>query len=331
MGKVLPERGVTTDRIVPRVLECSSEGSGSAGLQQPCCFNKNLVDLSETRWVRVAYAHLVKTSRFIEPPTVVEQTRCGSMRLLGKVAVITGSAVGLGRAIATRFAREGATVVTADTNAHEGTVVLDQIQREGGTGAFLGADIANEGDVKRLLDAAAAEFGRIDILYNNAAVLLHDQDSRLHELSLETWERTMSVNLLGTFLCCKHAIPFMLKQGGGSIINMGSPTGLVGCAPNLTAYSTSKAAIFGLTRVMATGYARDSIRVNAVIPGTMDTPMNEYLLADNKRREQYRAAIPMKRLGVPADVEGIAVFLASDESSYCTGGLYSCDGGLTVV
>ena len=118
------------------------------------------------------------------------------------------------------------------------------------------------------------------MLYNNAAVLFHDRDARAHELSLELWEQVMRVNLQGTFLCSKHVIPFMLKQGGGSIINLGSPTGMIGCAPNLTAYSTSKAGIYGLTRVMAAAYARDGIRVNIVIPGTMDTPMNGSLLND---------------------------------------------------
>jgi NAD(P)-dependent dehydrogenase (short-subunit alcohol dehydrogenase family) len=284
-----------------------------------------------TEWLE--YATLVKTSQFTGTSTAPsEQTDGrGRMRLLGKVAVVTGSAVGLGRAVATRFAREGAIVVTADTNTQDGSAVVEQIRREGGSGTFLRTDIADEFEVKTLLDAASAEFGRIDILYNNAAVLLYDHDARAHEVSLETWDRTMNVNLRGTFLCCQHVIPFMLKQGGGSIINMGSPTGLSGCAPNLTAYSTSKAAIFGLTRVMAAGYARDRIRVNTVIPGTMDTPMNEVLLMDDEKREQYREAVPMGRLGVPSDIEGIAVFLASDESSYCTGGLYTCDGGLTVV
>jgi 3-oxoacyl-[acyl-carrier protein] reductase len=273
----------------------------------------------------------VTTSQFSETSTARPEQRDGRGRLLGKVAVVTGAAVGLGRAVATRFAREGAIVVTADTNAQGGSAVLEQIRREGGCGAFLRTDIADESEVKALLDAASTEFGRIDILYNNAAVLLYDRDARVHEVSLEAWERTLNVNLRGTFLCCKHAIPFMLKQGGGSIINVGSPTGLSGCAPNLTAYSTSKAAIFGLTRVMAAGYARDRIRVNTVIPGTMDTPMNESLLGNVEKREQYREAVPMGRLGVPSDIEGIAVFLASDESSYCTGGLYTCDGGLTVV
>jgi NAD(P)-dependent dehydrogenase (short-subunit alcohol dehydrogenase family) len=253
------------------------------------------------------------------------------MRLKGKVAVVTGAAVGLGRAVASRFAGEGARVVVADTNVTGGNAVVEQIRQAGGGGIFVRADVGEERDVISLLESASAEFGRIDVLYNNAAVLFHDRDARAHELSLEIWEQVMRVNLQGTFLCCKHVIPFMLKEGGGSIINLGSPTGLTGCAPNLTAYSTSKAGIFGLTRVMAAAYARDGIRVNSVVPGTMDTPMNEPLLSNDAKREEYREAVPMGRLGRPCDIEGIAVFLASDDSSYCTGGLYTCDGGLTAV
>jgi NAD(P)-dependent dehydrogenase (short-subunit alcohol dehydrogenase family) len=253
------------------------------------------------------------------------------MRLTGKVAIVTGSAVGLGRAVAGRFAREGAMVVAADTNVTAGQASVEQIRKEGGRAIFVPTDVSEERDVIALLQSASSEFGRIDVLYNNAAVLFHDLDARAHELSMEIWDKVMRVNLQGTFLCCKHVIPFMLEQGGGSIINLGSPTGLIGCAPNLTAYSTSKAGIFGLTRVMAAAYARDGIRVNALIPGTMDTPMNEAVLSNEAMREQYREAVPMGRLGRPCDIEGVAVFLASEDSSYCTGGLYACDGGLTAV
>jgi meso-butanediol dehydrogenase/(S,S)-butanediol dehydrogenase/diacetyl reductase len=253
------------------------------------------------------------------------------MRLSGKVAVVTGSAVGLGRAVARRFAREGAKIVAADTNVHCGVSVVERIRKDGGAGIFVRTDVAEESEVTALMQSALAEYGRIDVLYNNAAVLFHERDARVHELSLEIWEEVMRVNLRGAFLCSKYVIPFMLKQGGGSIINVGSPTGMSGCAPNLTAYSTSKAAVMGLTRVMAAAYARDGIRVNSLVPGTMDTPMNEYLLRNEDTREQYREAVPIGRLGRPCDIEGLAVFLASEDSSYCTGGLYTCDGGLTVV
>jgi NAD(P)-dependent dehydrogenase (short-subunit alcohol dehydrogenase family) len=253
------------------------------------------------------------------------------MKLSGKVALVTGSAVGLGRAVAGRFAREGAMVVSADVDTTAGKRAVEEIRRAGGQAIFVPTDISEEQDVVSLLAAANSEFGRVDVLYNNAAVLFHDRDVRAHELSLEIWDRVMNVNLRGTFLCSKHAIPLMLEQGGGSIINLGSPTGMTGCAPNLTAYSTSKAGIFGLSRVMAAAYARHGIRVNVVIPGTMDTPMNRYVLASNGTREQYREAVPMGRLGEPSDIEGLAVFLASDDSAYCTGGVYTCDGGLTAV
>ena len=145
------------------------------------------------------------------------------MRLSGKVAVVTGSAVGLGRAVASRYAREGAAVVVADTNAPDGAAVVEQIRKDGGRGIFVRTDVGEERDVTTLLQSAWAQFGRIDVLYNNAAVLFHDRDARAHELSLELWEQVMRVNLQGTFLCSKHVIPFMLKQGGGSIINLGSP------------------------------------------------------------------------------------------------------------
>ncbi|MGH9616186.1 MAG: SDR family NAD(P)-dependent oxidoreductase [Acidobacteriaceae bacterium] len=253
------------------------------------------------------------------------------MRLSGKVAVVTGAAVGLGRAIAIRFAHEGALVVAADTNEADGTALIDDLRTQGHEAVFVRTDVADEDSARRLTDSALARYTRVDVLCNNAGVLLPDRDAPVHELSSETWDYILVVNLRSCFLCAKYVIPSMLKQGGGSIIQMGSPTGLVGCAPNLTAYSTSKAGIMGLTRVMAVTYARSGIRVNSIVPGTMDTPMNGYVLSDNSKREEYREAVPLGRLGKPEDIEGLAVFLASDESSYCTGGLYMCDGGLTAV
>jgi NAD(P)-dependent dehydrogenase (short-subunit alcohol dehydrogenase family) len=253
------------------------------------------------------------------------------MRLAGKVTVVTGAAVGLGRAVAARFAHEGAMVVAADTNEADGTALVKELKKAGREAIFVPTDVSQECAVRRLFESTLAHYQRVDVLYNNAGVLFHDRDAPVHELSLEVWDYIMGVNLRGAFLCAKYAIPSMLKQGGGSIIHLGSPTGLVGCAPKITAYSTSKAGIMGLTRVMAAAYARDQIRVNSIVPGTMDTPMNGYLLSDPTLREEYREAVPLGRLGTPEDIEGLAVFLASDESAYCTGGLYMCDGGLTAV
>ena len=253
------------------------------------------------------------------------------MRLHDKVAIVTGSALGLGRAVAARFAREGATVVAADINEGEGAAAVDQLQRDGLKADFVRTDVSDEREVIRLMKFATEKYGRIDILYNNAAVLCSDREAFAHEISLETWEYVLGVNLRGPFLCSKYAIPSMLNNGGGSIIHTGSPTGLIGCAPKLSAYSVSKGGVAGLTRVMAAAYAPNNIRVNSIVPGTMDTPMNRYILTNEEVREEYRKAVPMKRLGTPADIEGIAVFLASDESAYCTGGTYMCDGGLTAV
>lgn len=253
------------------------------------------------------------------------------MRLSDKVIIVTGAAAGLGRAAAARFAREGASVVMADTNETAGAALAGELVSRGLKGVFVRTDVSKEGDVKALVNAALARFGRIDVLHNNAAVLYNDRDSIVHEVSLETWDIVMGVNLRGAFLCGKYVLPSMLKQGGGSIVYLGSPTGIVGCAPKLSAYSTSKAGITGLARVMAAAYARNAIRVNVIVPGTMDTPMNSYILSDDEVREQFREDVPLGRLGLPSDIEGLAVFLASDESSYCTGGVYMCDGGLTAV
>lgn len=253
------------------------------------------------------------------------------MRLSGKVAVITGAAAGLGRAITARFAQEGAAVIAADTNESEGKALVRGLQEQGHDAIFIQTDVSDEHAVQQLFHAAAARYGHIDVLCNNAAVLLYDRDSIAHELSLAAWDCTMGVNLRGAFLCTKYSVPLMLNNGGGSIIYMGSPTGLFGCAPKLTAYSASKAGVMGLARVTAIAYAQQNIRVNAIVPGTMDTPMNGSVLSDASLRDEYRKAVPLQRLGTPQDIEGIAVFLASDESSYCTGGLYMCDGGLTAI
>ncbi len=205
------------------------------------------------------------------------------------------------------------------------------MRSEGFEANFVRTDISDEDSVEHLVATTLAYYARIDVLYNNAAILLGDLDMPAHEISIETWDRIMSVNLRGPFLCAKHVVPTMLRRGSGSIVNVGSRTGLFGCAPKLTAYSTSKAGVLGLTRVMAAAYATANIRVNSVVPGTMDTPMNCYILADAGVRERYRSAVPLGRLGTGNDITGLAVFLASEESAYCTGGVFMCDGGATAA
>ncbi len=252
------------------------------------------------------------------------------MRLKGKVAVVTGAGAGIGQAVALRFAREGAGVVVAEIDSGNGQATVEAIQRSEGAALFAQADVSDENDVKAMVTAASNCFGRIDILFNNAAILLHGRDTRAHELSTEVWDRTMAVNLRGYWLCSKYAIPHMLRQRQGSIIHVASPTGMLGFA-SLTAYSTSKGGVFALTRAMAADYAPEHIRVNAIVPGTIDTPMNAAELANEESRQRFIAMAPAGRLGIAEDICGLAVFLASDESQYCVGGFYAVDGGQTAV
>ena len=253
------------------------------------------------------------------------------MRLQDKVAIVTGGGAGMGRAVAEAYASQGACVVVAEINPAHGEEAVSVIRQAGGEAVFAHADVSKAADVEAMVAKAVEAFGGVDILYSNAAVQLHGKDARAHELSEEIWDRTYNINIRGVWLCAKYAIPSMMQRGGGSIINVASPTGLLGCAPGYTAYSSAKGAVYGLTRVMAADYARDGIRVNALVPGATETPLTAELFADAKTRNDLIAATPLGRLGQAEDVVGLAVFLASDESRFCTGGYYMVDGGLTAV
>jgi NAD(P)-dependent dehydrogenase (short-subunit alcohol dehydrogenase family) len=252
------------------------------------------------------------------------------MRLKGQVAIVTGAGAGIGRGIAERFASEGAAVVVAEVNAAGGEATIQTIRTAGGEAMFVPTDVSDEAQVKQMVGKALDRYGRIDVLCNNAAVLFFEEETRAHELSNETWDRTLSVNLRGYWLTSKYVIPAMLRQGSGSIIHVASPTGIFGFT-RLTAYSTSKGGVLGLMRAMAVDYAPDHIRVNAIVPGTIDTPMNAQELSDPAARVRYSEITPARRLGTPQDIAGIAVFLASKDSDYCVGGIFTVDGGLTAV
>jgi NAD(P)-dependent dehydrogenase (short-subunit alcohol dehydrogenase family) len=252
-------------------------------------------------------------------------------RLNDKVAVVTGGASGLGQAAARAMAREGAKVVIADVNAAHGESTAQGIRDAGGEAIFVKCDVSQAGDVEALFAETINCYGQLDVLYANAAIELFRVDAKAHELDEAIWDRIMGVNLKGMWLTCKFGLIEMLKRKRGSIIVAASPTGLYGLGAGETAYSASKGGVAGLMRVMAADYARDGIRINGVVPGNMDTPMNAKALGTPALREKAAAVIPMGRLGAADDIAGVVVFLASDESSYCTGGYYMCDGGLTAV
>jgi NAD(P)-dependent dehydrogenase (short-subunit alcohol dehydrogenase family) len=253
------------------------------------------------------------------------------MRLQGKVAIVTGGGAGMGRAVAEGYAREGAAVVIAEVDARRGAETVEAILSFGGDALYAPTDVSERRDVEALVQAAIDRFGRIDVLYNNAGVQMIGHDARAHELSDEVWERTIAVNLRGPWLTSRCVIPHMLRQGGGSIIHVGSPTGWLGCAPGYTAYSASKGGLLGLTRIMAVDYGRDNIRVNLLVPGTTETPLIQDVLAQAGTRQRLAAAIPLGRIGAPEDVVGLAIFLASDEARFCTGGVFMVDGGMSAM
>jgi NAD(P)-dependent dehydrogenase (short-subunit alcohol dehydrogenase family) len=248
------------------------------------------------------------------------------MRLRDKVAIVTGGGAGIGEAIALRYAQEGARVVVAEIMPDRGHSTVEAIHKLGGQAVFTETDVSSESQVSEMIEATLKRFGRIDILVNNAAILISHGETRAHELTNEVWDQTINVNLRGYWLCSKYVIPPMLSQGGGAIIFIASRTGIRGFA-RLAAYSASKGGVLALMRSMAVDYAHDGIRVNAIVPGTMDTPMNAEEFSDPEARAKYIPKIPAGRLGIATDIVGMATFLATEGASFCIGGVYLVDGG----
>jgi NAD(P)-dependent dehydrogenase (short-subunit alcohol dehydrogenase family) len=247
------------------------------------------------------------------------------MRLENKVAVVTGGGSGIGRAAALLFSQEGARVVVSDYREDKGMETVRMIMEPGGTGLFVRADVSKPDEVKCMIDETLNAYGGIDILFNNAGVLFL---GTVLDTDLETWNRVMDINLTGTYLCSRAALPHMIKRGGGSIINMTSSTGAHDAASNIAAYVASKGGVALLTKCMAIDHAKDGVRVNAIAPGPTDTDM----LRDNMTEEQLEAfqnSFPMKRLGNPGEIANTALFLASNESSFVTGAIIAADGGQT--
>jgi len=250
-------------------------------------------------------------------------------RLKGKTALVTGSGTGIGLAVATRFAVEGARVIIADRDAAAASSAAAAI---GGAARAAVMDISDEASVEAAFGLLGAEGWAPDVVVANAGVQLFGQDAAAADLDLDVWKRTIDINLTGTFLTVKHAVRSMLAHGdGGSIILTGSPTGLNGEGRDFTAYSASKAGIHGLARTVAAAYADRGIRVNTVVPAYTETSLVTTITSDPEARAAIIGRIPMGRAGAPADVEGIMVFLASDDAAFATGALFAVDGGMTTL
>ena len=252
------------------------------------------------------------------------------MRLENKVALITGAGSGIGREAALLFAREGASVVVAEVADDAGKRTAAEIEKAGGRAHFVHADVSRSDDVRAMVEAAEKAYGRLNVLFNNAGVF-PDADGSVLDTDEETWDFVLRVNLKGIFLGCKYGIPALLRAGGGSIVNTASFVALMGAATPQIAYTASKGGVLALTREIAIEFARRGIRVNALCPGPVDTPLLQELFRDPERRKRRIVHIPMGRLARADEVAKAALFLASDESSYINGAAFTVDGGITAA
>jgi len=248
----------------------------------------------------------------------------GQKLLSGKVAVVTGAGSGIGAASALRFADEGASVVAADIRGHKAEQTVADITDRGGVASSFAVDVANSASVAAMVSHCVEQFGRIDVLFNNAGTL---RPGTAVELTEEDWDLVMAVNVRSVFLGAKYAVPHMLAQGGGSIINTASISGLHGDG-GAVVYAASKAAVINLTRALSTDHAPAGIRVNAICPGTIETPPVQRMMADPRVLDVNIQAHALRRLGRPEEVANLAVWLASDEASFVTGEAIVVDGGL---
>jgi NAD(P)-dependent dehydrogenase (short-subunit alcohol dehydrogenase family) len=247
-------------------------------------------------------------------------------RLDGKICVITGAGGGMGAEAARVFAAEGAQVCVADVDGE----AAEAVAREVG-GLALQVDVADEASVRAMYGAAAVRFGGIDVLYNNAGVSPAD-DASILETELDAWERVQAVNTRGVYLCCKHGIPHLLERGGGSVINVASFVALVGAATSQISYTASKGAVLSLSKELGVQFARRGVRVNALCPGPVETPLLLRIFGDDPAAlERRRNHWPTGRLAKAREIVNGALFLASDESSYMTGSTFLVDGGLTAA
>ncbi len=252
------------------------------------------------------------------------------MRLKDKVALITGAGSGIGKESALLFAREGAAVAVVDVNEQAGQAVVDEILANGGKAVFIKADVSKAADAERMVAETEKAFGKLDILFNNAGVMI-SEDGDAIGTSEEVWEKTLAINAKGVFLGCKYGIPALRRAGGGSIINTASFVATLGAATPQIAYTASKGAVLSMTRELAVIHARENIRVNALSPGPLRTELLMKFLDTEEKKQRRLVHIPMGRFGEASEMAKAALFLASDDSSYMTGADLRVDGGITAA
>jgi NAD(P)-dependent dehydrogenase (short-subunit alcohol dehydrogenase family) len=252
------------------------------------------------------------------------------MRLQDKVALITGAGSGIGRESALLFAREGAAVAVVDVNDEAGRETVTAVEKVGGRAAYFRADVSKAGDCERMIAFAEKQFGRLHVLFNNAGIM-HSKDDDALTTDEAIWDLTMNSNAKGVFFGCKYGIPALRRAGGGSIINTASFVALLGAATPQIAYTSSKGAVLSMTRELAVIHAKEHIRVNALCPGPLRTPLLMSFLDTDEKKQRRLVHIPMGRFGEAKEIAYAAVYLASDESSYVTGTEFLVDGGLTAA
>ena len=252
------------------------------------------------------------------------------MRLKEKVALITGAASGIGRESAKLFSEHGASVVVVDVNDVEGQETVEQIIGQGGQAVYCHADVRRSDDSQKMVELAEQQFGRLDVLFNNAGIMHHD-DGDSQSTSEATWDLTLDVNLKGVFWGCKYGIPALQRTGGGSVINTASFVSLMGAATPQIAYTASKGGVLAMTRELAVVHARQNIRVNALCPGPLQTELLMKFLDTEEKKQRRLVHIPVGRFGQAREMAEAALFLASDESKFVNGTEFKVDGGITAA
>ncbi len=252
------------------------------------------------------------------------------MRLAGKRAFISGAGGGIGEATALKFAAEGARIVAADIRRDAADAIAARIKKAGGEAVAVSGDIADPSSCQAMIDKGAAALGGLDIMFNNAGIVLGDDKGPL-DTPLAAWDKTIAVNLTGVFLACKYGVPHLLKAGGGAVVNNASVVALVGSAYPQIAYTAAKGGVLSMTRELAVMYARKGLRFNAVCPGPVNTTMVKAFITQDSNWESRRPYMPMGRIGTVEEVANLVAFLASDEASYITGAAYAADGGISAA